>query len=305
MTLGLQWGFVVSRDLLLSGPARGLLYYFNSIIYFPSFFWKMSTIQDARRRCRSSGMDTIHLGTTDMPICRQRGRVWARSTTRVLPPMPQQHHLLFCFPSESRPLGLISFYLLFSFVHKVFFLSRTNRASSLDIYIANLFTHGVYYFFFFARYGSRLHVRWKTQWNPSFWARINSALEYGILVANSGFQTWFWYSGIYTYPVPRPACRLYGFFFVRVPLYNEGFIVVNLLLNACLLILSLVHFCLALPVIPLFGYIRGKREGGREGNKTESEKGAEDEAHSQAMNEMGRDDTGHCLPLTWRRALSS
>ncbi|KAI1106496.1 hypothetical protein F4804DRAFT_300839 [Jackrogersella minutella] len=127
-----------------------------------------------------------------------------------------------------------------------------NALRPVEIYIILLLTYGAYYSLV-PLYLWRLVTGCNPFWDPSRWSRVKagrvySILNFGLLVAETSFQLWFWCTGIHTIPVTTP-CRQHGFFFGMVSLTNPLFIAANIAFNVVLLICCFVHMCLGVKAV--------------------------------------------------------
>ncbi|KAK4241712.1 hypothetical protein C8A03DRAFT_40933 [Achaetomium macrosporum] len=139
----------------------------------------------------------------------------------------------------------------------------------VEIYIILLLTYGSFYFLvplYFWRLATACNpLRDPTRWTRVKPGRVYSVACFGLLMAETSFQLWFWCTGINT--IPREAldadCPEYGFLFARVALNNPLFIAGNIMLNLLLLIFSLVFFCLGANLVPLPRALRKKERRAR------------------------------------------
>lgn len=127
-----------------------------------------------------------------------------------------------------------------------------NTLQPVEIYIILLLTYGAYYYFV-PLYLWRLAIGCSPLWDPSRWGRVKvshlfSILNFGLLVAETCFQLWFWCTGIHTLPTATD-CQRYGFFFAMIPLDAPAFIALNIIFNIILLICCFVHLCLGAKII--------------------------------------------------------
>jgi hypothetical protein len=94
----------------------------------------------------------------------------------------------------------------------------------------------------------------KPQWDPTRYPRVRmgrifSLLNFGLLLAVSGFQLWFWIVGINTLSVGD--CPDFGFLLFKFDFDARGFVVANIVIHALLLACCLG--AVGLMVVRLFG----------------------------------------------------
>lgn len=116
----------------------------------------------------------------------------------------------------------------------------------VEIYIILLLTFGAYWYLV-PLYLWRLITCGNRLLDPGAFPRVRagpvlSALKFGLLVAVSIFQLWFWFGRVNAVNVD--SCVEYGFFFGKLALNNKGFVVANILfhfilLGCCLFVLFL------------------------------------------------------------------
>ncbi|KAI1386631.1 uncharacterized protein F4822DRAFT_322247 [Hypoxylon trugodes] len=121
-----------------------------------------------------------------------------------------------------------------------------------EIYIILLLTYGAFYWLV-PLFLWRLVIGCNSRLDPSVWprvepSRIYSVLNFGLLIAETIFQLWFWATGIHRIPAAT-NCPQYGFFFGVVSLYSPSFIAVNVIFNIILLICCFGYFCLDVGIV--------------------------------------------------------
>ncbi|KAH8891724.1 hypothetical protein GQ53DRAFT_865701 [Thozetella sp. PMI_491] len=134
---------------------------------------------------------------------------------------------------------------------------------AVEIYIILLLTFGAYYWYV-PLYIWRLLVRCDPLRDPTRWPLVPSSRAYGILwfgllVAVTCYQLWFWTTGINTAAPSLNNCPEYGFLFSIIPLNNAGFVAFNITFSIVLLCICSLMLCFRARCITVPASIR-KRE---------------------------------------------
>jgi hypothetical protein len=96
---------------------------------------------------------------------------------------------------------------------------------------------------------------YRPQWDPTRYPRVRmgrifSLLNFGLLLAVSGFQLWFWIIGINQLNVSE--CPDFGFLIIKFEFATRGFVVANIVVHTLLLACCLS--AVGLLVARLFGF---------------------------------------------------
>lgn len=143
-------------------------------------------------------------------------------------------------PTEVPGLRLSNaFFISATFLALLIQTSR-NTLTSLDIYITLLLTYGAYYYYV-PVYAWRFVSGCSPFWDPTRWPIVRATAQYTVLnlwllIAVTGYQMWFWTTGVKSLPRTDTGCREYGFFFAKVPLKDGLFVAVNIFFAIVLLL---------------------------------------------------------------------
>ena len=117
----------------------------------------------------------------------------------------------------------------------------TQALSAIDIYVILLMCFGSNYFIIPLLFW-RLVTCFDYTLDPTRWIVVKASTALNIanvalLLATSGYQLWFWISGIHTIP---NDCNPVGFLFVKMPLVSVPMWAVNVALQCVLICVALI-----------------------------------------------------------------
>lgn len=156
-------------------------------------------------------------------------------------------------PSEAATArNILLLYILATFIALVVEITSSNLLVSAEVYIVLLLVYCTYYAYI-PLYLWRLVTGCSPFWDPARGQAIfvSSASRYESFgrawslanlltqVAITIFQLWFWITGIQSPPSPAPSpsgCTQHAFFFAEVPLTNQLFIALNVIICIVLLV---------------------------------------------------------------------
>ncbi|EPE09064.1 hypothetical protein F503_06840 [Ophiostoma piceae UAMH 11346] len=178
-------------------------------------------------------------------------------------------------PSEAAfARNILLLYILATFIALVVDVTSANYLVAAEVYIVLLLVYCTYYAYI-PLYLWRLVTGCSPFWDPArgqaeFVSSANQYESFGrawslanllMQVAITIFQLWFWITGVHSPPSPAPApssCTQHAFFFAEVPLTNQLFIALNVIINIVLLIGRVVEILFGIGFIKHPKWLRRK-----------------------------------------------
>ncbi len=192
-------------------------------------------------------------------------------------------------PRETSLLrNLLLLYMLATFLALIIHIATSLAAlAAVEVYLLLLLCYGTYYAFL-PLYLWRLLTGCSPFWDPGRWPRVPSARTWSVinilaLLAMSIFAMWFWITGLGSMPTvaslsssPSSSCTDHAFFFAEVPLANQLFIALNVLISIVLLLACVLEVALAARIVRHPRWLRRKiRKARRRGISDERRGGLE------------------------------